>query len=942
MALARSWTGAMRSFPLVENFITFPGGRHSRQTKISFSGHHPSLNQPISVAAPSGSQHPFMQCTAAHSILRVPLSISSHQNGGCRKMFRRSITTVIEKSAVLSEYGNENQVFNFSSGKFGIQADGSCNVRQGETNVLAIAVNKTRFLPQDVKYLTTEYRERAFAGNFIPSNYHRQDRGSTREDLVGSLADAAIRPLLRSEVASVTQIVLSVLSADGVSNPDVLAINGASAALCMSDIPFAGPVAAIRLGLQPGTNGEEELIINPTVQQMQTSQLDMIYAGTKEGAIVVDLGSSQGVSCETLDRALRVAHQSVQPLLDVQLDMMASCDKNKDVIMSGSLSPAARRRASAIVGPMISDLMQSDVRNSRQLWDQAINEIREYAAGIVRIHFPLMHGREVDAAVAHALTQETQRFVFYGEGLRADGRALDGLREIATEIAPLPFLHGSSLFACGETQVLGVTTCDDKSLHVRVEDVETFINGKKASPFSLVYEEPSYASNDVELFSFNRQRQEGSQHRSFAQRAFDGVIPKRYPLAIRTVAEVTGAHGATVTAAVNAASMSLFNAGVPMQSHVSAVSLGVLLPEAGADGGGCTGGSATDGDARVLVDTTADEEECVDMLMHVAGTKKSITACYACATDARAIPLDALISAIHASTAPREQIHLALELAIKEPNPSPKAPLIKALDIPERNISKLIGPAGATIKGIEMRSGGKIHIERDDVVEGCVQVIVTADDNEGLDLAVQSIREATAGDGTPATKGKAAGRGAPREQHVDRYIRFPRGKATSRFIGKRGENVRKLEEQTLTRLSFMQDRLTLRIRAKTASEADRAVRAITKHVGEAMDTPKSSMSVSIARKGQAAAAAEGPPLRSPLVVCVSDRRVMKQDVTKSFGLKLFLQRLDRIEAATGTMIEFDHKAGIVQLVATSAHGLEMANNAIDALELPGAEDVDST
>jgi len=453
--------------------------------------------------------------------------------------------------------------FSIETGKVARQADGAVVVRYGGTMVLATCVaGKTGKEAQDFFPLTVEYRERMYAGGRIPGGYFRREGApSKKETLTSRLIDRPIRPLFPGGFRNEVQVICLAISADQQNDPDILAMNGASVALCLSGVPFDGPVGALRVGLVDG-----KLVANPTNAQQAVSSLELVIAGTEEAVLMVESGANE-VPEETMLEAIAFGHAECRRLARLQKDMVARAGKPR-----WPLDPNAGRdreleaRVRALAAPKLAVALATPEKQERA---GAVSRVfDEVWAALALDESKRDHARAAFEAIEAA---EVRRLIVE-KGLRLDGRKLNEIRPITIEVGYLPRAHGSTLFTRGETQALVSATLGTKSDEQKIETLE----GETWRRFLLHYNFPSFSVGEVRRFGGPSRRDIG--HGALAERAVEAVLPAEadFPYTIRVVSDILESNGSSSMATVCGASLALMDAGVPIKSHVAGIAMGLV------------------------------------------------------------------------------------------------------------------------------------------------------------------------------------------------------------------------------------------------------------------------------------------------------------------------------------------------------------------------------
>jgi polyribonucleotide nucleotidyltransferase len=484
------------------------------------------------------------------------------------------------------------------AGKVAKQASGSVVVQYGETVVLVTVVSAndvrdTNFLP-----LSVEYQEKVYAAGRIPGNYFRREIGrpSEKETLTARLIDRPIRPLFPKDYRYETQVIATVLSMDQENDPDMLAMVGASAALEISDIPFAGPIANVRVGRIDG-----QFVANPTLAQWAESDINIIVAGSRTGVVMVE-GGGDVVSETDMLEAIFFGHQAIQPLIDIQEELKASMGRPKRPFTPPEKDPALVDRVAEMARTPLREALTIPEKMKRYeavraAKAQVVESLGEEVAD---------RGAEVGAILGD-LQKQICRDMILKEGRRIDNRAFDQIRPISCEVGVLPRPHGSALFTRGETQVLGVLTLGSGGDEQRVET----LSGEENRPFMLHYNFPPYSVGEVKRVGAPSRRDIG--HGGLSTRAIERVLPDKedFDYTIRIVSEVLESNGSSSMGTVCSGILALMDGGVPIKAPVSGIAMGLVK----------------EGDQVVILsDILGDEDHTGDMDFKVTGTAEGITA----------------------------------------------------------------------------------------------------------------------------------------------------------------------------------------------------------------------------------------------------------------------------------------------------------------------------
>ena len=600
------------------------------------------------------------------------------------------------------------QPFSIETGKVAKQADGSVVVRFGNTMVLATVVAaKSAREAQDFFPLTVEYRERAYAGGRIPGGYFKREGAPVKkETLTCRLIDRPIRPLFPDGFRNEVQVICLVISGDPENDPDVLAINGASAALCLSGIPFGGPVGAVRVGLVDG-----QFVANPTTAEQAASQLELVVAATEEGVLMVEAGAKE-VSEEKMLEAIAFGHEECKRLARMQKELAAAAGKprwtfdptaGKDQLLAARVRELATAKLTAALS-VVEKHGRADAvaRVFDEVW--AALGLEDAKKGAVRAAF-----EEVESAEVRRMIVE--------RGIRVDGRKVNEIRPIAIEVAYLPRAHGSALFTRGETQALVSATLGTKADEQKIEALE----GESYRHFMLHYNFPSFSVGEVRRFGSPSRRDIG--HGALAERAVEAVMPPKeeFPYTVRVVSDILESNGSSSMASVCGASLALMDAGAPLKSHVAGIAMGLVK----------------EGDRfGILTDIMGTEDHYGDMDFKVAGTDKGVTALQ---MDIKitGVSVDIMREALKQAREARLIVLGKMREILEKPRTelSPYAPRFVTIKIRQEKIREIIGPGGKVVRGIQEATGTKIDIEDDG------RVTVFSPDSASVQKAVGMIQD---------------------------------------------------------------------------------------------------------------------------------------------------------------------------------------------------------
>ena len=600
------------------------------------------------------------------------------------------------------------------TGKMARLADGAVVVRSGDTVVLVTVVSATKVKEGQTFFpLSVEYKEKAAAAGMFPGGYFkREGRPTEKEILTCRMTDRPLRPMFPKGYFYDTQVITLLLSADGENEPDILSINGASAACVVSDLPFAEPVGAVRVGRVDG-----QFIINPTNSQRENSQLDLVFAGTKDQVIMIE-GSANELPEEDFIAALRLAQENVKVLCEKQEELRAVCGKEKRSYELCLAKPELLEIGYEIAGDRIEDAIYAASKVERQ---KKVGALRDEVEAAIKERHPEATDFDVEQVFEY-IQKKAFRISIMDKDKRADGRALKELRPLTAEINVLPsVVHGSAMFARGETMSLCLATLAPMEERQYMDNYTGSVNETR---FILHYNFPPFSVGDTGRFGGQNRREIG--HGALAERSIAPVVPdeQEFPYAIRISSEIMESNGSTSMASVCAGTMSLLAAGVPLKRPVAGISVGLVTEQN--DQHEIT-------TYKTLLDIIGSEDFYGDMDFKLCGTSEGVTG-YQLDLKLPGIPLSILEEAIHVAKAGRTDVLKVMNDAIAAPaQMSPNAPRIETTKIPADRIGELIGPGGKNIKAIQAESGADINIEEDGTVH------IYASKQEGLDRALELV-----------------------------------------------------------------------------------------------------------------------------------------------------------------------------------------------------------
>ena len=597
------------------------------------------------------------------------------------------------------------------TGKVAKQAGGAAWVQYGETVVLVTAT-ASRSPREGIDFfpLTCDYQEKTFSAGKIPGGFFkREGRPAEKEILTSRLIDRPIRPLFPKGFNCETQVIATVLSHDRENDPDVISMTGASFALTLSDIPFNGPIAAVRVGRIGG-----KVVINPTTSQVPESDLNMVVAASKDAIVMVE-GGSKILPESVILEGLFAAHDACQVLIAAQEDLQRKVGKPKRVVVPPVVDETLAAAIKEFATPKLKAALAKSVKQERYA---ALDAVRDEVVGHFGAESP--ERAKVAGQLADKVLKNVVRQQIITERKRLDGRGLADIRPITCEIDVLPRTHGSALFTRGETQALVATTLGTSSDEQKIDA----LTGEYYRKFMLHYNFPPYSTGEAKFLRGPGRREIG--HGALAERSIVPVLPDEadFPYTIRVVSEILESNGSSSMASVCGGSLSLMQAGVPIKAPVAGVAMGLIK----------------EGDeVRVLSDILGDEDHLGDMDFKITGTRDGVTA----------VQMDIKIGGVNREVmsqaleqARQGRLHILDKMAAAIDKPrgdlSVHAPRIVTIKIKQDRIRDLIGPGGKTIRAIVEQTGCKIDVSDDGTV------LVASSDGVAMQKAIDHIRGLTA------------------------------------------------------------------------------------------------------------------------------------------------------------------------------------------------------
>ena len=599
----------------------------------------------------------------------------------------------------------------FETGKLAKQTSGSVVVTSGDTMVLVTVVAEKKSKDMGFLPLTIEYQERMYAAGRIPGSYFRREIGrpSEKEVLTCRLIDRPLRPLFPKGYMCETQVIITVFSADQEIDPDILAMNGASAALAISDVPWNGPVAAARVAYIDG-----EYVLNPTRSQLDKSIMNLVVAGTESAVVMVE-GRTGELSEEVILDAIFFAHEGIQPLIKMQNTLREEIGKPKREVAPPEVNEVLKAKVEEVAAAGMDEVVNiADKMERGERYDRLKQEVIE------QLDEELYENEGEVFDLLSAYKKAVMRGRIVHDGQRLDGRSFDQVRPISCEVGVLPRAHGSALFTRGETQAMVVGTLGSERDEQHLEG----LGGDVYRRFMLHYNFPPFCVGEVRFLRGPSRRDIG--HGTLARRGIEAVLPapEDFPYTMRVVSEVLESNGSSSMATVCGASLALMDAGVPIKAPVSGVAMGLIK----------------EGDkVVVLTDILGDEDHLGDMDFKVVGTRNGISALQ---MDIKIDGLDREIMGTALSQAKEGRLHILgkMEEALNLPRPdvSEHAPKYVTLKIHPDKIRDIIGPGGKIIREMTAEFDSKIDVEDDGTVK------IFSKSNEMASALVARIEEITA------------------------------------------------------------------------------------------------------------------------------------------------------------------------------------------------------
>lgn len=601
------------------------------------------------------------------------------------------------------------------TGVLALQAAGAVTAKIGET-VLFCAVTGSKTPREGIDFfpLQVEYREKFYSAGRFPGGYFKREaKPSEKEVLTMRVTDRPIRPLFPEGYHNDVQINMMLMSTDGTQETESMAINAASTALTISEIPFQGPIGAVRVGVING-----DIVLEPTQEQMLESDLELVFAGTREKMLMME-GEAKEIPDDLMVKALKAAHEAIIPIVDAQLELRKALGLPDKVIETTPVDESLMEAAKAFKGAELSEALCIAGKLERQ---DKVHEIREELQALMTEKFPEMTEDEY-FHLFDALEIEVVRTNVLDHGKRIDGRSWDELRPLGAEVGFLPRAHGSGMFSRGETQAVSIVTLGTSS---DAQSLDGITGGQREKKFILHYNFPPYCVGEAGRLGMTSRREIG--HGNLAERALKNIIPEDYPYSIRVVSEIMGSNGSSSMASACVGTLSLMDAGVPIKAPVAGISVGLFTD---------------DSRSQLVLDILGSEDHCGDMDFKVCGTRKGITS-FQVDLKIPGLTWEQVEGAFELANKGRQQILDYMESVIEAPREelSVYAPRLESIKIDPEKIGALIGPGGKNIRRIQDDFQVKIDIEDDGTVT------IFSPDGDALKAAIHDI-EASTGEAEP-------------------------------------------------------------------------------------------------------------------------------------------------------------------------------------------------
>ena len=623
---------------------------------------------------------------------------------------RRKKTKMFEQ-ATKQEIQVGGKTLTIETGILAKQAAGAVTLTMGD-NVLFCAVSGSKKPRQGIDFfpLQVEYREKAYAAGRFPGGFFKREaRPSEKEILTMRVTDRPIRPLFPEGYHNDVQINMMLMSTDATMDTESMAINAASTALMISEIPFMGPIGAVRVGRVNG-----EFILEPNREQMAQSDLELVYAGTRDKMLMME-GEAKEIPDEAMIEAMKFGHEAVVMIIDAQLELRSKLGLPTKVVEQVPVDSALMNAATEFIGAEFSEVLTISGKLERQ---DRVNEMREKLQGLMQERFPELTDDEY-FHLFHALEIETVRQNVLQRDQRIDGRRLDEIRPLEAHIGILPRTHGSAMFQRGETQSIGTVTLGTAG---DAQSLDSITGGPTKKPFILHYNFPPYSVGEAGRLGATSRREIG--HGNLAERSLKNMIPADFPYTVRLVSEITESNGSSSMASSCVGTLALMDAGVPMKEPVAGISVGLF---------------ADSEKSKLIIDILGSEDHCGDMDFKVCGTRNGITA-FQVDLKIDGLTWDQVENAFEMARVGRLDILEMMKGIIAEPREelSMHAPRFEKISIDPEKIGALIGPGGKNIRRITETHSVQIDIEDDGTVS------IFSPDGEKLRNALDEVSALTA------------------------------------------------------------------------------------------------------------------------------------------------------------------------------------------------------
>jgi polyribonucleotide nucleotidyltransferase len=594
------------------------------------------------------------------------------------------------------------------------QAAGATTVRLGDT-ILFSAVTAADEPREGIDYfpLQVEYREKYYAAGKFPGGFFkRESRPSEKEVLTARFTDRPIRPLFQKGYINEVQVNNMLLSADGENDADVLSILAASASLTISELPFHGPIGAVRIGRVDG-----QWIINPTNSERRRSDLDLVYAGNRDVPIMIE-GDAKEIKEADMLAAMKVAHEACRKLIDAQLELRRKLGRPEKTVADLPSDQKLLETALGLAGAEIEAALAIAPKQERR---DKIHDLREALKAKLLAANPEMTDEQFRAMFDELEIQLVRQQVL-AKHQRIGGRGFDEIRPLAAAVGVLPRVHGSALFQRGETQSLGTVTLGSQSDAQALDVITDGLDAKTEKAFMVHYNFPPYSVGEVGRLGSTNRREQG--HGALAERSLEQVMPADFPYTVRMVSEIMGSNGSSSMASVCVGTLALMDAGVPISKPVAGISIGLFTDER---------------QAVLVTDINGEEDHCGDMDFKVAGTRDGITG-FQVDLKIRGLPWELAAKAFEQARQARLRIldYLATIIPAPRRELSPYAPRVTVMKINPEKIGELIGPGGKNIRRITDLTGAQVDIDDDGTVH------IFSADAKAMDMAVREISLVTA------------------------------------------------------------------------------------------------------------------------------------------------------------------------------------------------------